>query len=86
MKATGILRKIDGLGRIVIPMEIRNKLEIAENDPLEIHVEGSSIVLRKYEPDCTFCGSSRNVVEYKGKNVCEKCISEKIRAAKGVGI
>lgn len=76
MKATGILRKIDGLGRIVIPMEIRNKLEIAENDPLEIHVEGSSIVLRKYEPDCTFCGSSRNVVEYKGKNVCEKCISE----------
>ena len=57
-------------------MEIRNKLEIAENDPLEIHVEGSSIVLRKYEPDCTFCGSSRNVVEYKGKNVCEKCISE----------
>ena len=76
MKATGNLRKIDGLGRIVIPMEIRNKLEIAENDPLEIHVEGSSIVLRKYEPDCTFCGSSRNVVEYKGKNVCEKCISE----------
>ena len=76
MKATGILRKIDGLGRIVIPMENRNKLEIAENDPLEIHVEGSSIVLRKYEPDCTFCGSSRNVVEYKGKNVCEKCISE----------
>ena len=76
MKATGIFRKIDGLGRIVIPMEIRNKLEIAENDPLEIHVEGSSIVLRKYEPDCTFCGSSRNVVEYKGKNVCEKCISE----------
>ena len=76
MKATGILRKIDGLGRIVIPMEIRNKLEIAENDPLEIHVEGSSIVLRKYEPDCTFCGSSRNVVEYKGKNVCEKWISE----------
>lgn len=76
MKATGILRKIDGLGRIVIPMEIRNKLEIAENDSLEIHVEGSSIVLRKYEPDCTFCGSSRNVVEYKGKNVCEKCISE----------
>lgn len=76
MKATGILRKIDGLGRIVIPMEIRNKLEIAENDPLEIHVEGSSIVLRKYESDCTFCGSSRNVVEYKGKNVCEKCISE----------
>lgn len=76
MKATGILRKIDGLGRIVIPMEIRNKLEISQNDPLEIHVEGNSIVLRKYEPDCTFCGSSKNVVEYKGKNVCEKCLKE----------
>lgn len=76
MKATGILRKIDGLGRIVIPMEIRNKLNISQNDPLEIHVEGNSIVLRKYEPDCTFCGSSKNVVEYKGKNVCEKCIKE----------
>lgn len=76
MKATGILRKIDGLGRIVIPMEIRNKLEISQNDPLEIHVEGTSIVLKKYEPDCTFCGSSKNVVEYKGKNVCEKCIKE----------
>ena len=55
-------------------MEIRNKLNISQNDPLEIHVEGNSIVLRKYEPDCTFCGSSKNVVEYKGKNVCEKCI------------
>ncbi len=76
MKATGILRKIDGLGRIVIPMEIRNKLEISENDPLEIHVEGSSIVLKKYEPDCTFCGSSKNVTEYKGKNICEKCLEE----------
>lgn len=76
MKATGILRRIDGLGRVVIPMEIRNKLNISQNDPLEIHVEGASIVLRKYEPDCTFCGNSKNVVEYKGKNVCTKCIKE----------
>ena len=76
MKATGILRKIDGLGRIVIPMEIRNKLNIAQNDPLEIHVEGNSIVVRKYEPDCAFCGNSKNVVEYKGKNICEKCVKE----------
>lgn len=76
MKTTGVLRKIDGLGRVVIPMEIRNKLEISQNDPLEIHVEGNSIVLRKYEPDCTFCGSSKNVIEFKGKNVCEKCRKE----------
>ena len=76
MKTTGVLRKIDGLGRVLIPMEIRNKLEISQNDPLEIHVEGNSIVLRKYEPDCTFCGSSKNVIEFKGKNVCEKCRKE----------
>ena len=76
MKSTGIIRKIDELGRFVIPMEMRNKLDISSNDPLEIYVEGTSIVLRKYQPDCVFCGSSRNVVSYKGKNVCEKCLSE----------
>ena len=76
MKATGVIRKIDGLGRIVIPMEIRNKLEISENAPLEIHLEGSTIVVSKYEPDCTFCGSSKNITEYKGKNVCEKCMKD----------
>lgn len=76
MKATGVLRKIDGLGRIVIPMEMRNKLDISTNDPLEIHVEGSQIVLKKYDPDCTFCGSTKNVTEFKGKNVCKKCIKE----------
>ena len=76
MKATGVLRKIDGLGRIVIPMEMRNKLDISTNDPLEIHVEGSQIVLKKYDPDCTFCGSTKNVTEFKGKNVCENCIKE----------
>ena len=76
MKATGVLRKIDGLGRIVIPMEMRNKLDISTNDPLEIHVEGSQIVLKKYDPDCTFCGSTKNVTKLKGKNVYEKCIKE----------
>lgn len=76
MKATGVIRNIDGLGRIVIPMEIRNKLEISEKDPLEIHVEGSTIMVKKFEPDCVFCGSSKNIVNYKGKNVCEKCLNE----------
>ena len=51
-------------------------LGISENDPLEIHCEGTTITVKKYEPDCTFCGSSKNVVEYKGKIVCEKCLSE----------
>ena len=76
MKSTGIIRKIDELGRFVIPMEMRNKLDISNNDSLEIYVEGTSIILRKYQPDCVFCGSSKNVVEYKWKNVCEKCLSE----------
>ena len=76
MKSTGIIRNIDTLGRIVIPMEMRNKLKISEKDPIEIHVEGNTISLKKYELDCTFCGSSKNVVEYKGKNICEKCLAE----------
>ena len=76
MKSTGIIRKIDELGRFVIPMEMRNKLDISSNDSLEIYVEGTTIMLRKYEPDCVFCGSSKNVTPYKGKNVCEKCLNE----------
>ena len=76
MKSTGILRKIDELGRFVIPMEIRNKLEISTNDSLEIYVEGTSIILKKHQPDCVFCGSSKNVTPYKGKNICEKCLNE----------
>lgn len=76
MKSTGIIRKIDELGRFVIPMEMRNKLDISNNDSLEIYVEGTSIILKKYQPDCVFCGSSKNVIEYKGKNVCEKCLND----------
>ena len=76
MKSTGIIRKIDELGRFVITKEMRNKLDISNNDSLEIYVEGTSIILRKYQPDCVFCGSSKNVKEYKGKNVCEKCLNE----------
>ena len=76
MKSTGIIRKIDELGRFVIPMEMRNKLSISNNDSLEIYVEGTSIILKKYQPDCVFFCISKNVVEYKGKNICEKCLNE----------
>ena len=75
MKSTGIIRKIYELGIFVIPMEMRNKLDISSNDSLEIYVEGSTIMLKKYQPDCVFCGSSKNVTPYKGKNVCEKCLN-----------
>lgn len=76
MKSTGILRKIDDLGRIVLPMELRTKLDIGKGDPLEIYVEGNSIILQKYEPSCIFCNESENVVNYKGKNVCQNCIDD----------
>lgn len=73
MKSTGIVRKVDELGRVVIPIEIRNKFDIAEKDPIEIYVEGSSIILKKFEPNCVFCGSSKDLVEYKDKLICSKC-------------
>ena len=73
MKSTGIIRKVDELGRIVLPMELRNKLEIAEKDPIEIFVDGSSIILRKHNPNCVFCGSSKNLISYNNKLICSKC-------------
>ena len=65
MKATGIIRRVDELGRVVIPIEIRNQFNIVEKDPIEIYVDDSSIILKKYEPNCIFCGSTENLVEYK---------------------
>ena len=76
MKATGIIRKVDELGRVVIPIEIRNKFDIAEKDPIEIYVDGSSIVLKKYEPNCVFCGNTKNLSRYKDKLICAKCAKQ----------
>lgn len=76
MKATGIVRKVDELGRIVLPIELRRTLDIAERDPLEIYVDGSSIVLKKYTPACIFCGSSKDVTPFKDKNVCAACLED----------
>ena len=73
MKSTGIIRRVDELGRVVIPIEIRNQFNIVEKDPIEIYVDNSSIVLTKYEPNCAFCGSTENLVDYKNKLVCEEC-------------
>ena len=77
MKSTGIIRKMDELGRVVIPIEIRNQFGIAEKDPIEIYVDGSNIVLKKYEPNCIFCGNTKNLIDYNNKLNCEEC-SEKI--------
>lgn len=74
MKSTGIIRKVDDLGRIVLPIELRRTLDIAERDEVEIYMENDRIILQKFEPACIFCGSSRNLVYYRRKNVCRDCI------------
>ena len=74
MKSTGIVRKVDELGRIVLPIELRRTLDIAEKDSIEIYVDGSSIILKKYEPTCVFCGDAKNITVYKGKNICANCL------------
>ena len=76
MKATGIVRKVDELGRMVLPREIRRTMHIDVRDPVEIYVEGNSIILRKYEQECIFCGGTNNVSSFKGRNVCENCLKE----------
>ena len=74
MKATGIVRRIDQLGRIVVPSETRKMLGINEKDPIEIFMDNDSIVLRKYEPACMFCGSADETVRLDDKLICKKCI------------
>ena len=79
MKSTGIVRKVDELGRIVLPIELRRVLDIAERDELEIYMEDDRVILQKYEPSCVFCESSRGLATYKGKNVCTTCIRNLVR-------
>ena len=76
MKSTGIVRKVDELGRIVLPIEMRRTLDIEEKDALEIYVEGSSGILKKYKPSCIFCDTTKDIVVFKGKNICPKCLKE----------
>ena len=74
MKATGIVRKVDELGRIVLPIELRRTLDIEERDSLEIYLDGDRIVLQKYEQACLFYGTTRGLANYRGKNICHECI------------
>lgn len=78
MKSTGIVRKVDELGRVVIPIELRRTLSINEKDALEIYVDSDRIVLRKYEPTCAcvFCGNADNVTQFRSKNICSACMKE----------
>lgn len=76
MKATGIIRPIDPLGRVVLPIELRRNLGIENEDSLEIFVDGEYIMLKKHEPTCIFCGSPDNIQNVRGKNICKKCLQE----------
>jgi transcriptional pleiotropic regulator of transition state genes len=76
MKSTGVVRKIDELGRIVLPMELRRTLEIDEGDALEIFTDADTIILKQYQPGCVFCGNVDHIQNYKGKRICIDCISE----------
>ena len=76
MKATGIVRPVDPLGRVVIPVELRRTLGIKTDDSLEVFVDGDYIMLKKYEPACIFCGNAKDVVSVHGKNVCKDCFAE----------
>lgn len=76
VKATGIVRNIDELGRIVIPKEMRTKMDMKSGDAVEIFVEGGNIILSKYNPACLFCGSADDIVSFKDKNVCCECMRQ----------
>lgn len=74
MKATGIVRKVDELGRVVLPIELRRTLDIAERDAMEIYLDGDKIVLQKVEDNCVFCGITSRLTAYRGKSVCQECL------------
>lgn len=76
MKATGIVRKVDELGRIVVPIELRRSLGIGDRDAVEMSMEGNSIVIRKHQPSCVFCGSTEDTVVFRRKIVCRSCIDK----------
>lgn len=76
MKATGVTRRIDELGRVVLPVELRKNLGLLNETPIEIYVEEDRIILKKYEPTCFFCGSAENVLEFHDKLICRHCATE----------
>ena len=76
MKDTGIVRVIDEMGRLVLPKEMRRKMDIESGDEIEFFAEGDRIVLRKFQPSCLFCGGDAVLTEYKDKRICAHCLEE----------
>ena len=74
MKSTGVVRQLDNLGRVVLPIELRRTMDISVKDPLEVFVEGEDIILRKYQPGCIFCGSTAGLTSYRNKYICPECV------------
>ncbi|MCK8825494.1 AbrB/MazE/SpoVT family DNA-binding domain-containing protein [Fuchsiella alkaliacetigena] len=76
MKSVGIVRKIDNLGRITIPKEVRNSFDIEVGDPVEILVDEDEVIFKKYSPPCVFCGNTDNVIDYKSEIICLNCVNK----------
>ena len=76
MKSTGIVRKVDELGRIVLPKELRKMFDIDHKDPIEIYVDGDCIVLKKHKPSCIFCNAENDCIEFENQTVCKSCIEK----------
>ncbi len=76
MKSTGVVRKVDELGRIVLPIEIRKILDIKQKDAIEIFTDNDKIILQKYQPACAFCNNASDIVYFNGKRVCLSCIEK----------
>ena len=75
LKSTGIVRRLDELGRIVLPIDLRRKLDICDRDSLEIFTDGDTVVLKKYQVSCVFCSNADNLTDFNGKNVFRECIA-----------
>ncbi|RAV22498.1 AbrB/MazE/SpoVT family DNA-binding domain-containing protein [Paenibacillus contaminans] len=76
MKPAGVVRKVDQLGRIVLPKSLRKRYQMNEGDPVEILVQGDHIILERYRPRCVFCGSMEQVSDFREKHVCAACLTE----------
>lgn len=76
MKSTGVVRKVDELGRIVLPKELRTILGINEKDSIEIFTDEDKIILQKYQPACTFCNNAKDIIYFNGKRLCADCIAK----------
>ena len=82
MKSTGIVRPVDSLGRVVLPIELRRILDIDKDTSLEVYVDEDRIILKKYQPSCIFCDRMENVTTYQGYNVCKNCMTKLGNVAK----